>query len=347
MKAEANRHRADYVRPTLSEARVARMWAAAEQPGGRRLTAVRWAMAGSLATAACVLLVLLLRGESKVVASGELPVTSGATFRTGAAERPVTLPDGSQLALGPTTLLDVVRVTADEVRLRLRQGVLTCDVPERAGRRFVVEAAGTEIAVKGTRFTVDLEPEATARPALSVSVARGRVLVRRNEQEVMATLDAGQQWSSQRPPLPVPTAQPTGSNQDSAPSAAAPSLTARELMERANAAHMAGQAAAAAKDYDRLRLRFPNDARAGLAAFELARIRLKALSDARGAVEAFRFALAHNNGGFFAEDAEAGIVEALHRMGDTEACSKARDDFLANHAKSPHLSRLKPLCLVR
>jgi hypothetical protein len=345
MKASCGTRPADYVRPKLPEARIERMWAVvaqAQQRAPQRHTG-RWAMVGSLAAAACIVLLVLLRSWAPA-RSGERAVASGDTFATDAHERQVTLPDGSLLALGRTTQLQVVRVTGDEVRLRLQRGSLTCDVPRLEKRGFVVEAGGTEIVVKGTRFTVELEPETTTRPELSVSVERGRVQVRRDEHTVMATLEPGQQWTSRRPAPPEPSAGPAASVPGPAPPLP---LGARELMERANAARLAGRPAEAAREYGRLREGFPGDARAGLAAFELGRIRLSSLNDPRGAVEAFRFALAHQRGGFFAEDAEAGIVEALHRTGDTQACIRARDAFLAHHAQSPHFRRLRSLCASR
>jgi hypothetical protein len=345
MKASSNTRPADHVRPKLTEARIDRMWAvvAQAQQGAPQRRAVRWAVVGSLAAAACVLLVVLL-GPWAPAAHHDKAVASGDTFATDVQEHHVTLPDGSLLALGRTTRLEVVRITGDDVRLRLQRGIVTCDVPTLDKRRFVVEAGGTEIAVKGTRFTVELEPEATTRPELSVSVERGRVQVRRDEQTIMATLEPGQQWASQKPAASVPSAEPPVS----VASPETPLLPgARELMDLGNAARVAGRSAEAAREYGRLSERFPNDARAGLAAFELGRIRLTSLNDPRGAVEAFRFALAHQRGGFFAEDAEAGIVEALHRMGDTQACARARDAFLEHHAQSPHVRRLQPLCTTR
>ena len=118
-------------------------------------------------------------------------------------------------------------------------------------------------------------------------------------------------------------------------------------MERANTARLDGKPADAAREYARLRERFPGDVRSGLAAFELGRISLASLGDPRGALDAFHFALAHERGGFFAEDAEAGAVEALDRLGDVNACVKARDAFLARHAQSAHASRIRLLCKNR
>jgi TolA-binding protein len=285
-------------------------------------------------------------------------VASGDTFATDATQRQVTLPDGSVLSMGASTRMEVVRVAPDLVRLRLLRGTLTCEVPRVDGRQFVVEAASAEVTVHGTRFTVELVPNAIAQPELSVSVEHGRVQLQVDRQ-IVAVLESGQKWSSQKarlasPSAPAPEAilqQPDASTPSVEPSAA-PSVTAavrpsaRELMDRANAARLAGNSAAAAREYAALRDRYPSDPRAWLAAFELGRIRLNSLGDARGALEAFRFSLAHP-GGFFAEDAQAGMVESLNRLGDARACARARDAFLDRYANSAHAARIRLLCPSR
>src|SRR5690606_15051332 len=101
--------------------------------------------------------------------------------------------------------------------------------------------------------------------------------------------------------------------------AAAPRAGGRQgavaLLARASEARAAGQTKDAAAALEQLRREHPQDERAGYAAFLLGRIQLDALGDARGAVESFGFAVAHPGSGFFVEDAEARLIEALARAG--------------------------------
>jgi len=163
VKTPSSSRLADYVKPRLGEARICRMWAVvaqAQQPVSTHRFE-RWAMIGALAAAACIALILWIRpwnvaGHSHVAQA----VAGGDTFATEANQRQVTLPDGSVLSMGQSTRIEVVQLGASDVRLRLLHGVLTCDVPHIEGRLFLVEAGSADVTVKGTRFTVELQPEA-------------------------------------------------------------------------------------------------------------------------------------------------------------------------------------------
>ena len=360
MRTTSNFRPGDFIKPHLPEARIQRMWSFVELAQSRAPVqrVVYWGLIGPIAAVACMALVLWLRpwfgrhGQTTAHA-----VTSGDTFATEAKQRQVTLPDGSVLSMGTSTRIEVVRVAADGVRLRLIRGALTCDVPRVESRQFVVQAGSADVTVKGTRFTVELEPEATAKPELSVSVDHGRVQLRLDGHTVAAILESGQKWSSQKaaPELPTVAASSGAPPEPEAPAAPSPAPSSEgparplavELMTRANAARLGGNPAEAARAYAQLRDWYPRDARAGLAAFELGRIRLNNLGNARGALEAFRFALAHPSGGFFSEDAEVGVVEAFNRLGDAPACVEAREAFLEHHANSAHAARVRQLCAGR
>ncbi|MDI1437436.1 FecR domain-containing protein [Polyangium sorediatum] len=370
MRSVSRRRTADFVSPPLSEARITRMWSAiagaerarlrgSESPRSEARRTMRWRAASILAAALGVVALVLgvrLRSPSS-------PAMAGLVIDTGAAVQEVSLPDGSILSLAAATRLHVLSATTHEVRLRLERGSVICDVVHREERRFVVAAGDVEVEDRGTRFAVDVRPEA-AREVVEVRVERGAVEVRDATQTVLATLKPGQDWKSRGPePLTVgPPLAPRGSGEPAAPSASAsaasaptsapaPLVSARSaralspeaLFDRASAARLDGRHADAAADFERFYRRFPDDPRAGLAAYELGRIRLGSLRDPQGAAAAFEAVLERPSDPF-REDAEAARVEALANLDDREACLRARDAFLARHPRSLQAGRVARLC---
>jgi TolA-binding protein len=347
--------RADYLRVSPSKEQVETMWQTIERTQGSRSRAPRvWLVAGLAAVGAAALLVIKLP-----LPATSPTVASGAQFQTQTQTQELALPDGSMMVLGADTRLVIGLATADETRLRLKGGSVTCDVPPRPGRRFAVESGGYLVRVLGTRFEVSAQKSAPGHATLQVRVERGKVEVLDDDGHVIALVQAGASWqldpgqaraaaadarrAGDNPDSPPPDVESPSPPEPGASEAPARSPGAPELFERGAAARLAGDSVAAAAAYDRLRRKFPHDERAGLAAFELGRIRLDALNDARGAAEAFRFTLARPSVGVFPEDAEAGLVKALARM-DDRACAQARASFLHRHPRSPHVMEIRSLC---
>ncbi len=352
MKTSAKRRPAEYLTPDLNPERVARMWGVVEasqkRPGRSTQRTLGWAMATACAAALCIW------GFAHFTAQRALQVSAtGDVIVTQQKGTSLNLPDGSALVLSEAAKLAVVSASATDVSLHLERGRVTCDVTHVAGRRFTVEAMGITASVLGTHFSVEVSTSAT--PQVTVHVERGVVEVRDRSQQVVATMTAGQTWSGLASavlsPVPAQSAAPAAAE---APASAAPAvsalpsalsaLDAGTLFERANAARIAGRASDAAADYDRFRLRFPQDSRAGLSAFELGRIRLDSLHDPRRALAALGFALSHNRGGFASEDAQALRVDALSQLGDQAACSAARSAFISAHPASAHVPRVTRAC---
>lgn len=352
MKSVGKRRPADFINADLPPERVARMWRVIEARqragtprhawGGRP-----WVLAGAVAFAACLLVwVASTRYSSstqKLASTGDVIVTEQRGTALG-------LPDGSSVLLGEAARLSVSKASVSEVELHLDRGRVACDVVHDPARRFVVEAAGVEVHVKGTRFTVEVDAS-----QISVHVERGAVEVTNRSGALLATMTPGQSWSGpverplQAPPAAAPSAapfvEPALEPSAALPAPAAPAaLDGNALFERANSARIAGRPGPAAADYDRFRTRFPQDPRAGLAAFELGRIRLDSLGDPARALVALRFALGHARGGFAVEDAQALQVDALARLGDTSGCRKARAAFLKAHPSSAHAARVSRAC---
>lgn len=125
---------------------------AAAPRGPRRPRRRPWAPAGALAAT------LVLAIGLGAVWFGD-PVTAlVADHRTAPAEiRTVRLPDGSQVALGPASAVDL-RFDDRERRVALLAGVVHVTVRPIDGgesRPFLVEAAGGTVRALGTRFVVD------------------------------------------------------------------------------------------------------------------------------------------------------------------------------------------------
>lgn len=349
MKAErkAKRRPIDHITPRLGPERVERMWTAIEE--AQAPSRARWVW-----VAVAALLLLVWR-------SWPTPI-EGAVIASSAA---VTLPDGSSLQTADATELRVVHAEPEEVELALTQGRLRCDVSHRARRSFAVRVGELTVLVRGTVFTVEAQDD-----DVRVQVERGLVEVRMRE-VLLASLSAGETWSrhaqqhasdeddgvianeetsDEEPAREEPAREEPSREEPSqgdrrtghaqhAPKRTVARETAESLLERANEARLAGDAATAADLYQQLRTTYPHDPRAGLSAFELARISLHALHDKKRAQAALEFALAHGRG-FAREDAEALQVEAL----DGEACRTARDRFLRAYANSAQRARVAKAC---
>jgi len=183
--------------PPLTEARLARQYAAiAARTRGRprgRAWRLGWAVATAAAGAAVFLFVWAHRPASNRVASSatsspidgaliEAPPTDGVG---------VTLGDGSYVALAAGTR---ARFTSDRptaVRIDLERGAVEIEATHVEGRRFTVGAGSYEVRVVGTHFVVRRAPH----ERVEVRVDRGAVEIASGGGETR-TLRAGEQWSA-------------------------------------------------------------------------------------------------------------------------------------------------------
>jgi len=281
---------------------------------------------------------------------------AGLVVETDSHTQQIHLPDGSTVVVESATRLEVVEAGPGSVQLALDRGQIACEVSERADRSFVVDAHGTLIRVRGTKFTVTAGTDDAGVPRVAVSVQRGSVDVRQGKNLApLALLLAGQSWASSEsasheaelPPEPPPPPAPVAPEAPGYPEKASPVVAAaggaRALFAKADAARGEGRLTEAVRSFEQLWRRYPKDGRAGLAAFEAGRIRLEALDDARDAADDFAFAAKHTEG-TFREDAEAGGIEALARAGDVDGCRKARRAFLATYPESAQAGRVRGQC---
>jgi transmembrane sensor len=204
MKYEDERPLADDMTPRVDEARLARQWSAisagvAARPARRFFFA---ALVPAAVVALAVIVVLLAR-----------PWRDAAPPSVTVAHAPdaLLLPDGSRVTLSNGAELTVEAATRERVHLALGAGVVDLDVTHVDGRTFVVTAAGHDVTVLGTAFSVKLVP-VDGRRTLLVGVSRGRVRVSGPTGEHL--LDAGQSWSSRvdGPPAPHPGAAPSATS---------------------------------------------------------------------------------------------------------------------------------------
>ncbi len=369
MKQHDERPLADDLAPRVDDARLARQWATVSKrlAARPRLRVVVAALAPA-ALVAIVLLVLLVRPWR----------TAGTPAVAGRATDALVLADGSRVTLSNGAELVLESATRERVHMVLSAGAIDLDVTHVAGRPFVVTAGGHDVTVRGTAFSVTLEPRDGAT-TLIVAVTRGRVDV--SGPTGLHTLDAGQTWSSRlesASTAPVPStatsatalttsaddsAEPgppaevgAAASPPSAPPSAAPAASTapaapiegpRELLSRATEARTNGRPREAASALDTLRKRYRSDARAGLAAFELGRIRMDALNDPAGAAEAFADAAVLAPAAPFREDADARRVEALDALPDRARCERARDAYLARYPSGLHARQIAVRCKSR
>jgi hypothetical protein len=327
---------ARHVQPGLTEARVARQWDHVDRRSSRPALPRRLVPALTVALG-CAAVAGVALTWNRSAPRGEL---DGSVLETGG----LTLADGSRITVQPGGRVRVLAVRPAAIELELEAGAV--DLAVVHGKRpCVVHTARYDVVDLGTHFRVALAPQGD----VSVDVEEGTVEVRdRQGAQPARKLSAGDAWSNaavvqpavasseravpESPPPPLP-----------APPAAEPERGAKELLETAERARLAGQARAAASALDTLRRRFRRDPRAALAAFELGRLRLDSLGDAAGADEAFRDAIALSPQGPLREDAEARRVEALAAERSPE-CATARGAFLARYPHSVHAAVVSGTC---
>jgi len=326
-----------YVPTEVDDARASRLWervrsrAPMPQAGSSR-----WLRFAAVAVVAAAAAAIALFAARKTAFERRAQVVE--YDKSGA----MTLADGSRIRLRDGGRVRLERFDARGVEVTLAEGSAEFDVVHVASRTFVVHAGRVDVVDVGTRFVVTRDASGA-----SVVVEEGRVEVRDPSGVLpVRTIATGESWSTS---AAAPSATETASAPSPEPSATAAASapvkppSAKELLEAADAARVAGRSRDAAALLDILRRRHRSDSRAGLAAFELGRLRLDALGDPAGAVEAFDDALALAPSATFADDAEARRVEALERARDPR-CRGARDAFLARHPKSVHVVEVTARC---
>lgn len=369
-----------YVIPELSEDRLAAQWGGSLAVARQRQRGQRAQLAAAAATLLCLGLVVTGLVWRSPEATPEMAALAAGMVIESEPGRPqrLVLPDATQVEIAAATRLSIVELSGQRVRLRLDHGGVTVDAVRRPERQLVVEAERTEVIVVGTRFSVSVYEDAGV-PRVAVAVDRGEVRVRPPDGAAETLLRAGESWGERPVPAAPQAPAPFASVgvPPAAPSAALPPPSstpaadwrslrrsdpkvayrvlgeegfartlaggdAAELFELYEVAKLNGRMHDAVSALERLRQRFPGNARAGLAAFEVGRLRQDHLGDPAGAATALEDAV--RRGGAFGEDATARLARAYHTLGDRARCQRARDRYLTSYPRGAHVELVKGLC---
>lgn len=250
-------------------------------------------------------------------------------------------------------------------------------VAPQHGRTVRVSAAGVDVEVVGTAFSVAREGPQQVR----VIVTEGRVRVRTGQRESL--LSRGEQGLFVSPPPvvaaePPPEAEPEVEDVISVPSREpqqkqkmtrskrskgtwralaergdfgsawtalqqedAPDDEPGDLLRAADVARLSGHPAASLTPLRRVLSHFRTDPRASLAAFTLGRVLLDDLGNPREAVDAFLQAHALAPRSPLAPDALARAVEAQARAGDQEAARVTAERFVREYPQSGRVEAVR------
>lgn len=320
---------------------------AAVQARARTRTRTRWIQAGAgLAAAAAVVLALVLPASPNEEALA-VPLLASADVEAMAmpsipfATWPeLRLPDDSvaQLRYGARVDVDVQR---DElVRLVQHSGQVRYEVTPDRTRAFVVDAAGVEVRVVGTIFTVTLADDARR---VAVEVERGLVEVDNGMR--VAELGPGDRLSLEVDEaddevvmLDVTDVEPTP--RAARPIAPAPSVEA--LLAEADAARARGELPRAASALSELVRHHSSDPRAYSAYFQLGKVE-RARGRHAAAAAAFAKCWKRAPQGVLAEDARAEAAVSWHAAARDDRAREAAEGYLARHPSGTHFSRMRSL----
>jgi len=297
------------------------------------------------------------RPAARLMARGQAMESAGAAL-------PLTLPDGIEVDLAPSSRISVETMTADEMHVTLWRGTGRFRVEHRGGRRLFVDVDSMSVVVVGTRFMVARSDGADGN-RVEVVVERGVVEVRKRDgSDEPRRLLAGERFSALLAPPPPHGDGGVAATNEAAPSASGERMAAsaesqrtvvapvaqdsaggaRALLERAQQQWRRGNLGEAAKLYQEVLRRHPGDARVGLAALELGRLRMDRLGDLDGARTSFRRAVRQAGGAAVHEDALARLVEVSAALGDSAECARARDSYLRRYPSGIHAATVRGRC---
>lgn len=323
---------------------------------GRRAWLGAGVAAGVVAAAAVVLALALPSGSGEppaeaALASPELepqaePTDTGADVEASpsipfARWPELRLPDRSLASLRHGARVDVAVQREDLVRLVQHGGEVRYEVEPDRARAFVVEAAGVEVRVVGTIFTVDVTGEP---PRVTVEVERGLVEVDNGER--VAELGPGDRLSvagsSAAGGEPADDVIVLDASEPATHRTTRPAPSVDALLADADAARASGNLPRAAAALSELVRRHSDDPRAYGAYFQLGKVE-RARGRHAAAAAAFVKCWKRAPRGPLAEDARAEAAVSWHAAGRDEEARTAAEGYLARHPGGTHEARMRGL----
>lgn len=323
---------------------------------GRRAWLGAGVAAGVVAAAAVVLALALPSGSGEppveaALASPELepqaePTGTGADVEASpsipfARWPELRLPDRSLASLRHGARVDVAVQREDLVRLVQHGGEVRYEVEPDRARAFVVEAAGVEVRVVGTIFTVDVTGEP---PRVTVEVERGLVEVDNGER--VAELGPGDRLSvagsSAAGGEPADDVIVLDASEPATHRTTRPAPSVDALLADADAARASGNLPRAAAALSELVRRHSDDPRAYGAYFQLGKVE-RARGRHAAAAAAFVKCWKRAPRGPLAEDARAEAAVSWHAAGRDEEARTAAEGYLARHPGGTHEARMRGL----
>ncbi|MEX1367298.1 MAG: tetratricopeptide repeat protein [Nannocystaceae bacterium] len=251
------------------------------------------------------------------------------------------LPDDSvaQLRHGARVEVDVQQ--DDLVRLSQHGGEVRYQVTPDRTRSFVVDAAGIEVRVVGTIFTVTLDDAASR---VAVQVERGLVEVDNGTR--VAELGPGDALSLDVEDEVV-LLEPEPDLDEPSPASVRPSArtmgpSVDALLAAADAARAGGDLTRAAEALGELVRRYPRDPRAYSAYFQLGKVE-RARGRHAAAAAAFIKCAKRSPRGALTEDARAEAAVSWQAAGRPDRARAAAEDYLERHRSGAHGARMRSL----
>lgn len=272
----------------------------------------------------------------KLVAQTEAPPRSSGGSEFGR----LILVDGSEVELEPEARVEVRVQSEHEVRITQHAGEARYIVSHRPERAFMVEAAGVEVHVRGTRFIVRRSAE-----AIEVEVEEGRVEVVRDESSSMFSAGDAMRVRIGEPPT-VPE-EPPVAKVDAPPAAPRrsprrPVASMDRLLTEADLARRAGRLDEAARVLRSAVSAHHDDPRTPTALFTLARVERRRGREA-AAAEAFERAYDRDPNAVLAEDALAEAAVSWALAGHTERARDAAARYLDRFPSGEYVERVRAL----
>ncbi|MCH9683881.1 MAG: FecR domain-containing protein [Deltaproteobacteria bacterium] len=316
---------------------------AAAQPSTGRRRGLGWATAGVGMVAAAAAALWLVLVPSPPPADDIAAAVVAPTDDVAVAAIPtipyvvwpqLRLPDDSVAQLRHGARVDVDQHRDDLVRLSQHSGEVRYEVTPDRSRSFVVEAAGVEVRVVGTIFTVTLD-----EPLERLGVAVERGLVEVDDGERVARLGPGDELRLDLsdddlllldPDPPVPTAPRT------------PRPSIETLLANADTARARGDLPRAAAALSEVVRHHPKDPRAYSASFQLGKVE-RARGRHSAAANAFAKCWRRAPNGALAEDARAEAAQSWSAAGHEKRARAAAENYLERYPSGTHRARMRSL----